>query len=92
MAIVLIDPAKVEAVASQFSQKSQESQGMISQLKSAVSGMSAEWEGMSAQRFFSDYETWNKQMQTHVALLESISAQLKACAQRFREADAAGSR
>jgi WXG100 family type VII secretion target len=84
---IRIDPAKVEQVAGQFSQKSQESQAMIAQLKTAVSGMSSEWEGMTAQRFFSDYENWNKQMQAHVALLESISTQLKACAQRFRTAD-----
>lgn len=73
---ILIQPDQVRGVATQFRQKSQESGTMASQLQSAVKGMETEWSGMAAERFYSDYTSWNQQMQKYVELLNGIAAEL----------------
>ena len=76
MATIKISPDHVRSVASQFRQKSSESGNMVSQLKSAVSGMESEWEGMAKQRFFNDYTSWTQQMQKYVEMLDGIATEL----------------
>jgi len=84
---IKITPSQVRSVASTFKQKSQESQQMISQLESQVNAMQPEWEGMTSQRFYNDYQSWRNSMKQFSQLLESIGSQLDAIATKFEGLD-----
>jgi WXG100 family type VII secretion target len=84
---IRINPDQVRGVASQFRQKSQESASMCQQLQTAVKGMEGEWQGMSAQRFYSDYTQWNQQMLKYVDLLNGIASELDKIATTLETTD-----
>lgn len=87
MTRIKIPPEQVRQVASQFAQAASQSQEMVSRLNSAVSSLQPEWEGMTSQRFYSDFQQWSSQMTRFVELLNSINTQLNQIADRFVTAD-----
>ena len=87
MARILVTPEEVHNVANQFSQASQESQDMIGRLESTMSNLEPQWEGMTKQRFYQEYQNWRNQMRNFVDLLNQISQELHAIADRFAAAD-----
>ena len=87
MARIKITPEQVRQVASQFAQAGNQSQEMVSRLTNAVNSMQPEWEGMTSQRFYSDFQQWSSQMSRFVELLNSINHQLNQIADRFAAAD-----
>jgi WXG100 family type VII secretion target len=84
---ILVTPEQLDQVAGQFKSSSEQSQQMISRLAQQVNGLQGQWDGMTKQRFFQDFQAAQKQMNTYVQLLESINAELKGIANRFRQAD-----
>jgi WXG100 family type VII secretion target len=52
-----------------------------------MSSVESQWEGVSKQRFYQDYQQWQNQMSQFVDLLRQISQQLQATAERFRQVD-----
>jgi WXG100 family type VII secretion target len=86
---ILVTPEQLDQVAGQFKSTSEQSQQMISRLAQQVNGLQGQWDGMTKQRFFQDFQAAQKQMNTYVQLLESINAELKGIATRFRQADQA---
>lgn len=90
MANIRIKPDQVRAVASTFRQKSQESQQMIANLEAQVNGMQPDFEGMTSQKFYSDYQDWRSKMQQFTQLLDGIAQQLDAIATKFEQTDGAG--
>ena len=88
MARIKISPDQVRSVASQFKNKSQESASMAQTLTSAVKGLEAEWEGMSAQRFYGDFTQWQQSMNKYVELLNSIGNELERIATTIEQTDA----
>lgn len=87
MARIRITPEQVRQVAGQFAQAANQSQEMVTRLTNAVNAMQPEWEGMTSQRFYSDFQQWSTQMTRFVELLNSISTQLNQIADRFAAAD-----
>lgn len=87
MARIRITPEQVRGVASQFGQAANQSQEMVSRLTNAINSMQPEWEGMTSQRFYSDFQQWSAQMTRFVELLNGISQQLNQIADRFAAAD-----
>lgn len=87
MARIRITPEQVRGVASQFSQAANQSQEMVSRLTNAINSMQPEWEGMTSQRFYSDFQQWSAQMTRFVELLNGIGQQLNQIADRFAAAD-----
>ncbi|MBC7250259.1 MAG: WXG100 family type VII secretion target [Anaerolineae bacterium] len=87
MVRIRITPEQVDDVARQFEGASQESSQMVSRLESTMSNLAAEWEGVSKERFYQDYEQWRTNMRQFVELLDSIGKQLHATAERFRVTD-----
>ncbi len=87
MARIRITPEQVRQVAGQFAQAANQSQEMVTRLTNAVNSMQPEWEGMTSQRFYSDFQQWSGQMTRFVELLNSISTQLNQIADRFAAAD-----
>ncbi|MFM1652484.1 WXG100 family type VII secretion target [Brevibacillus sp. B_LB10_24] len=87
MARILITPDQVDAVANEFRQGREQSQQIIDRLNQQVNNMEGQWDGMTKQRFFQEFQEANKQMSNFLQLLESISQELTQIAARFRQAD-----
>ena len=89
MARIKITPDQVRQVGGQFKQASQQSQEMVSRLQNTMNGMEPEWEGLTKERFYQEYEQWRSSMNQFVELLNGIGQQLDAIAARFEAADQA---
>ena len=87
MARIKITPEQIREVAKQFSQSGTQSQEMVTRLTNTINGMQSDWEGMTSQRFYGDFQQWSGQMSKFVELLNSISTQLSQIADRFSSAD-----
>jgi WXG100 family type VII secretion target len=87
MARILVTPEDVYNVANQFNDASQESEQMVSRLEGTMNNLAPNWEGMTAQRFYSDYENWRNNMRQFVQLLAVVSQELHAIGDRFAAAD-----
>jgi len=87
MTRILVTPEQVHDVANQFNAASQESEQMVQRLQSTMNGLAPNWDGMTAQRFYGDYENWRNSMTQFVQLLSQISQELHAIADRFAAAD-----
>lgn len=90
MARIKIAPEQVRQLSGQFKQASQQSQQIFNNLTNVVNQMQGEWEGMTQQRFFQEYETWKTSMTGFVQQLDSIAQQLDGVAARFESMDAGG--
>ena len=84
---ILITPEQVEQVANQFKQSSDQSQQIVNSLTQSVNGMEGQWDGMTKQRFFQEFQEASRLMNSFVQTLDSISNELRAIAQKFRMAD-----
>ncbi|BFH63737.1 MULTISPECIES: WXG100 family type VII secretion target [Paenibacillus] len=84
---ILITPEQVESVANQFKQGGEQSNSIVTGLQQAINGMEGQWEGMTKQRFFQEFQEASKQMQSFVQILNNISQELTAIAQKFRTVD-----
>jgi len=87
MARIKVTPEQVRQVASQFAQSASQSEEMVARLTNAINSMQPEWEGMTSQRFYSDFQQWSAQMKQFTELLKSINQQLNQIADRFAAAD-----
>jgi WXG100 family type VII secretion target len=85
MARIDITPEQVRQVASQFKTESQQSQQMVSRLQQQINGL--QWEGMTSQRFYADFQQWQATMHRFVELLQGIGMELDQIATRFETAD-----
>lgn len=90
MSRIKISPEQVRQLSGQFKQASQESQQIFNSLSSSVNNVQGEWEGVTQQRFFQEYEQWKTSMSQFVQLLDSIGAQLDTVAARFESVDSGG--
>lgn len=89
MARIKITPDQVRQVGNQFKQASQQSQEMVSRLQNTMNGMEGEWEGLTKQRFYQEFQQWRSSMNQFVELLNGIGQQLDSIAARFEAADQA---
>jgi WXG100 family type VII secretion target len=89
MSRILINPDEVDAVAKEFQAKREQSQQIINSLAQRINGMEGQWDGMTKQRFFRDFQEAKKNMDHFVQLLENISQALTQIATKFRQTDQA---
>ncbi|HYF94510.1 MAG TPA: WXG100 family type VII secretion target [Symbiobacteriaceae bacterium] len=88
MARILVTPEEVRRIATQFKQKSDESQAMVNELTVVINNLDQNWEGLSNQKFMHEFTQWQSTMGQFVTLLDEINKQLQMVAQRFENADA----
>jgi len=88
MARIKVSPEQVRQVAGQFRQASQQSQEITNNLNRTMSSLQPEWEGLTQQRFYAEYEQWRTAMNQFVQLLNNIGQQLDAVAEKFAATDA----
>lgn len=87
MARIKITPEEVEAVAKQVTQTRAQSEQLINTLKGKIESLKGQWEGVSQERFFNEFEAAKKNMTSYLDRLESISKELQQAATKFRQAD-----
>lgn len=87
MARILVTPEQIHKVANQFNTASQDSEQMVQRLQSTLTSLEPDWDGMTAERFYGDYENWRNSMTQFVQLLAQISQEMHAIADRFAAAD-----
>jgi len=87
MARIRVTPEQVREVAKQFKTAGQQSDGIVRDLERATTSLQSEWEGMTQQKFYSEYDQWRKQMNHFTQLLTDIARQLDEIAIRFERAD-----
>ena len=87
MARIKLSPEQVRQVSTQFKQASSTSDQLVRSLQQTVDGLAPDFEGMTRERFYSDFQTWKTSMTQFVELLNSIGQQLDAIATRFETAD-----
>lgn len=89
MTRIRITPEQIRQASQDFRTQSQNSQQMVTTLTNTMMGMQSEWEGMTSQRFYSEFDQWRTSMNQFVQLLGDISQQLETIAARFEQADTA---
>lgn len=90
MARILVTPEEVDDVSTRFKTASEESRELASQLNSSIEGLSGNWEGMTKNRFYTQFQTAKTTMEQYATMLQEISAELTIISQRFRTADQQG--
>lgn len=90
MARIRITPEQVRQVGNQFKQASAQSDQMVNQLRNTINSLQGDWEGMTKERFYGEFQQWATSMTQFVQLLNQIGQQLEAIAERFRGLDQAG--
>ena len=73
--------------ASEFKTAGEESQQLVVRLENAMNALDKEWDAASKQVFYKNYEDWRLHMQGFAALLENISREINAIADRFEKED-----
>lgn len=89
---ILVTPAELRNVARQFQQGGDQTEQMTNRLTQALNGMQGQWDGMTKERFFQEFQNASNNMKQFVQMLESISQQLNSIADRFEQLDNAGAR
>ena len=87
MVRIRVSPEQVRGVAGQFKQASSESQAMVNKLQQAMNQLEPEWEGMTRQRFYSEYQNWRNSMNPFLELLDNVGRQPVELARRFEAVD-----
>ncbi|NMO97807.1 WXG100 family type VII secretion target [Paenibacillus lemnae] len=88
---ILITPEQLDQVSSQFSQSGQQSREIVRRLESSMMGMEGQWEGMTRERFYGDYQQARMTMNKFVECLHSVSTELKQISVKFRTTDQSSS-
>ncbi|NQS92533.1 MAG: WXG100 family type VII secretion target [Chloroflexi bacterium] len=87
MAGIRISPDEVHQVAIKFEQAGSQSQEIVSTLQSTMSNLQPQWEGLTKERFYQEFEQWRSDMNRFVDLLGQIGQELHGIAERFAAAD-----
>ncbi|WP_166244906.1 WXG100 family type VII secretion target [Paenibacillus turpanensis] len=89
---ILVTPGELRNVARQFQQGGDQTEQLTNRLTQSLNGMQGQWDGMTKERFFQEFQNANNNMKQFVQMLESISQQLNSIADRFEQLDNAGAR
>lgn len=84
---IKVSPEQIRQMASQFRQGSEQSRQVLANLNSTVETIQTEWEGITQQRFFQEFEQWKASMTQFAQQLEDIARQLDGVAARFETVD-----
>ncbi|PJN55830.1 hypothetical protein PAEVO_25520 [Paenibacillus sp. GM2FR] len=84
---ILVTPEQLEQVSTQFAQSGQLSSDMVERLQRSIQEMEGQWQGMTRERFYGDYQQARATMIKFVECLQSICTELKQISVKFRSTD-----
>lgn len=73
---ILITPEQLEQVSTQFAQSGQQSREIVDRLSRSILEMESQWEGMTRERFYGDYQQARATMNQYLECLQTISTDL----------------
>jgi WXG100 family type VII secretion target len=85
--MVTLSPLGIREAADEFESASKESQALVGKLEKVAGGLKGSWSGPTQEAFYRHFEEWQRLMRLQVALLTTISAQLRELAERYAKAD-----
>lgn len=84
---IKITPEQIRGVAHEFRNASAQSEDMVNRLETNIVGMESDWEGLTKEHFYQQFQDWKKTMVHFVQLLDGINRQLVSIAGDFEEVD-----
>lgn len=84
---ILVTPEQLEQVSTQFAQSGQQSREIVDRLSRSILEMESQWEGMTRERFYGDYQQARATMNKYLECLQTISTDLKQISVKFRTTD-----
>lgn len=84
---ILVTPEHLEQVSAQFAQSGASGREMVDRLQRSIHEMEGQWQGMTRERFYGDYQQARSTMLQYVESLQKISTELKQISVKFRTAD-----
>lgn len=84
---ILVTPEQLQQVSSQFAQSGQLSSDMVQQLQRSIHELESQWQGMTRERFYGEYQQARSTMLKFVECLQSISTELNQISVKFRTTD-----
>ena len=87
MTQIVVSPERLEAVAQTFDAKKSETENIIASLRSTMSNLDAEWDGVAQNKFYAEWNEMIPKMNQFTELLGEIASELRRIAQVFRETD-----
>ncbi|WP_106765880.1 WXG100 family type VII secretion target [Paenibacillus faecalis] len=88
---ILVTPEQLNQVSSQFSQSGQLSSDIVQRLQQSIQQMEQQWEGITRERFYGEYQQARVIMNQFLERLHTVSTELDQIADKFRTVDASGS-
>lgn len=87
MVRIRITPNQIHHVASNFARAAEESRNIASWLQDEMGALGAEWDGVTQERFYQEWQRWHSDTLRGSELLLGIAQQLRVIAARFEAAD-----
>jgi WXG100 family type VII secretion target len=84
---IRITPEEMEQVASKFQSNADQTSQIIQSLNSTMEGLVQNWEGVTRNSFYAEFQQQKKSMDDFVLLLQQIHTDLMTIAGNFRTAD-----
>lgn len=84
---IKITPDQVRSTAQMFHNASSQSEDLVNKLSTQIRAMEPEWEGLTKEQFYQQFQQWQAKMKEFVVLLENINKDLGVIANRFEAAD-----
>lgn len=78
---------EVRRSAEEFARAGRDSQAIVNRLEKSITKLEKAWGGVTGEIFYSHYKDWLVLMQGHIALLQRISQELQALAERYERVD-----
>ncbi|MDQ0110661.1 WXG100 family type VII secretion target [Paenibacillus harenae] len=87
MTVIKITPEELDRIGGQFLKCSEYNKTMASDLEKLIKNLSAQWQGSSKERFYKSYTSAEQELKNVSVMLKDVGDELKAIAERFRQAD-----
>ncbi|WP_054955990.1 WXG100 family type VII secretion target [Paenibacillus dakarensis] len=84
---ILITPEHINQVSTQFAQSGQQSSEIVQRLQQCIQQMEGQWEGITRERFYGEYQQARVTMNKFVECLHTVSTELNQISVKFRTTD-----
>lgn len=84
---ILVTPEKIDLVSQQFAQSGQQSSQIVQRLQQCIQQMEGQWEGITRERFYGEYQQARVTMNKFVECLHTVSTELKQISVKFKSTD-----
>lgn len=88
---ILVTPEQLNQVSTQFSQSGQQSSDIVQRLQQLIQQMEGQWEGITRERFYGEYQQARITMNKFVECLHTVSTELNQISVKFRTTDESNS-